>query len=45
MNSNVVLKGIDLEIKKGDFVVIIGEIGAGKSSLLKAMLGDLLYIP
>ena len=25
--------------------MIIGEIGAGKSSLLSAMMGQLLYIP
>ena len=38
------LKDIDLQIKVGEFVCIIGEVGAGKSSLLKAIIGDLLYI-
>ena len=38
------LKDIDLKIKAGEFVCIIGEVGAGKSSLLKAIIGDLLYI-
>jgi iron(III) transport system ATP-binding protein len=38
------LKDIDLQIKAGEFVCIIGEVGAGKSSLLKAIIGDLLYI-
>ena len=38
------LKEIDLRVQMGEFVCIIGEVGAGKSSLLKAMIGDLLYI-
>ena len=28
------LKGVGLEVKRGEFVAVIGEIGAGKSSLL-----------
>ncbi len=34
-----VLKGIDLEIKKGEFVVITGPSGCGKSTLLHIILG------
>lgn len=37
------LKDINLTIRKGEFVCVIGEIGSGKSSLLSAMLGDMLY--
>ena len=33
---------MDLTIKKGEFVCIIGEIGAGKSSLLSSLIGDML---
>ncbi|CUM66631.1 uncharacterized protein PRCAT00004303001 [Priceomyces carsonii] len=33
------LKNLNLEIKKGEFVVIMGLIGSGKSSLLNAMAG------
>ncbi|KAG5419108.1 hypothetical protein I9W82_002875 [Candida metapsilosis] len=33
------LKNIDFKIKKGEFVVITGLIGSGKSSLLSAMSG------
>jgi ATP-binding cassette subfamily B protein len=31
--------GIDLTIKRGEFVVITGRIGSGKSTLLRAILG------
>lgn len=37
-----ILKNINLEIKKGEFVCIIGEVGSGKSSLLQAMLNNML---
>ncbi|MHA1713205.1 MAG: ABC transporter ATP-binding protein [Candidatus Ranarchaeia archaeon] len=35
------LKGIDLNIYKGDFVAIIGQNGAGKSTLVKHFVGSL----
>ena len=39
-----VLKDINLNIKHGEFVFIVGDVGAGKSSLLSALIGDLNYI-
>jgi len=33
------LKGLNLTIKKGDFIALIGENGAGKTTLLKTMNG------
>ncbi len=39
--KEVILKGIDLKIKKGEFVGIIGPSGAGKSTLLLAMTGGI----
>lgn len=39
INENHVLKGINLSLKLGDFVTIIGGNGAGKSTLLNSIAG------
>jgi cell division transport system ATP-binding protein len=36
-----VLKDINIQLNKGEFVYLIGKTGSGKSSLLKALYGDL----
>lgn len=38
---DTVLRGVDLELCRGSFVYLIGKVGAGKSSLLKTMYGEL----
>jgi ATP-binding cassette, subfamily C (CFTR/MRP), member 1 len=35
------LSDININIKRGDLVCIIGKVGSGKSSLLRAILGDM----
>ena len=39
------LKHIELSVQRGEFICIIGDVGAGKSSLLNAIIGDLIYVP
>lgn len=40
-NNHQVLKGVNLEIRKGETLVIMGQSGCGKSVLLKHMIGIL----
>lgn len=39
--KTLVLNGVDLQVRKGEFVYLIGKTGSGKSSLMKALYGDL----
>ncbi|WP_392486506.1 ABC transporter ATP-binding protein [Haloimpatiens sp. FM7315] len=42
INENILFEDFNLEVKKGEFVSIIGSNGAGKSSLLNIISGSLL---
>jgi NitT/TauT family transport system ATP-binding protein len=37
--NNVVLEGIDVSVKEGEFVTLVGTSGCGKSTFLKMLLG------
>lgn len=42
--QKIVLKNINLEVKKGAFIGIIGEVGSGKSSFLHMLLNNMMPI-
>ena len=35
------LEGINLEVQRGELVFVVGQVGAGKSSLISALLGEM----
>ena len=37
----LILKSVNLHLERGEFVYLIGKTGSGKSSLLKALYGEL----
>jgi len=44
LDNIISLKNINLQIKKGELVIIIGKVGSGKSTLLSTLIGDLLPV-
>ena len=40
-NSNFSLKSINLKVKRGELIAIVGQVGCGKSSLISAFLGEM----
>ena len=44
LDDNIQIKDMNINAQKGEFFCIIGEVGSGKSSLLNAILGDMIYL-
>jgi len=44
IDSKITLSGIDLHVRHGEFIAIIGDVGAGKSSFISSLIGDTLYV-
>ncbi len=40
INQTNILKSIDFNVKKGEFIAIVGEVGSGKSMLLLSLMGE-----
>ena len=38
------LNRIDLKVKKGELVAVVGAVGSGKSSLVAALLGETVKV-
>ncbi|KAM0918419.1 hypothetical protein ACQ4PT_008963 [Festuca glaucescens] len=41
---NIILRDISLQLPKGLFIAIVGEVGSGKSSLLNSIIGEMSII-
>jgi ABC-type polysaccharide/polyol phosphate transport system ATPase subunit len=39
------LKDVEFKVKKGEFVVLAGKVGSGKSNLINAICGNMIYLP
>lgn len=42
-DDNIVLRDVNLKVKAGEFLYIIGRVGSGKSSLLKTLYSELPF--
>ena len=40
LESELIIKGLNIKINKGEFVYMIGKTGSGKSSILKSMYSE-----
>ena len=42
--GKMVLQDVNLKVKKNEFVAVIGDVGAGKSSLIYSLLAETLFV-
>ena len=45
VNEKKALRGLNLHLKPGEFVTVIGGNGAGKSTMLNCVAGAILWSP
>lgn len=43
LSDFLILKELALNVKQGEFVCVIGDVGSGKTSLLNCMTNDMLH--
>ncbi len=39
--DNTVIHGLDMEIRKGDFVYVVGKVGTGKTSIIRTIIAEI----
>ena len=44
LNVKYIISSINLTIEEGSLVAIVGQVGAGKSSILSAILGEMIKV-
>jgi ABC-type phosphate/phosphonate transport system ATPase subunit len=45
LEQYIQLKQVDLKIKRGEMVCVIGDVASGKSTLLRTIVGDTIFVP
>ena len=44
INDVINLKDIELKVRKGELLMVVGKVGSGKTSLLSAIQGEMIDI-
>ena len=44
LRESTTLHDINIRVKQGELVCIIGQVGSGKSSFISSIVGDMIYL-